>query len=197
LASRPYLIINVMSVRFTADTIAASSADFSAMNHHSSASSPSGRQAYLGDDSFNSMGSSNTARTQTLIDNGSQKQHHQGRLMEGTPDAIASSMSSNFNSNNNHIPNNNTSQAAAAAASAHLLNASAQDLFSQFHEALALEPKYQPNLFLPQQSNVSNETVTAPLILCSLELRVNAKVSTTPATYLILSLLSFILRTVK
>jgi hypothetical protein len=30
-----------------------------------------------------------------------------------------------------------------------------QHLFSKLHESLSLEPKYQPNLFLPQESNVS------------------------------------------
>jgi hypothetical protein len=155
LASRPHLIINVMSVRFTADTIVAASADINAMEDSAS------YREMNHEDNFNSM-RSNRANSRALIDNRSQK-HHQGRLMEGTPDASnASSMSSNFNNNHlqeqqqqhqtQHVVNGNSTSHAAVA---HLLNASAQDLFTQFHEALALEPKYQPNLFLPQQSNVS------------------------------------------
>lgn len=87
--------------------------------------------------------------TQALMDT---QQHHQGRL--GTPDAntTASYMSSDFNNNQHQLLEqqhlNSTSQSAA-------FGTNAQDLFSQLHEALALEPKYQPNLFLPLQSNVS------------------------------------------
>lgn len=79
------------------------------------------------------------------------QQHHQGRL--GTPDAnnTASYMSSDFNKiqqeqHQKHL--NSTSQTTVN-------GFNAQDLFAQLHEALALEPKYQPNLFLPLQSNVS------------------------------------------
>lgn len=87
--------------------------------------------------------------TQALMDT---QQHHQGRL--GTPDAnnTASYMSSDFNNNKHqkeqqqHL--NTTSQTSA-------FGPNTQDLFAQLHEALALEPKYQPNLFLPLQSNVS------------------------------------------
>lgn len=86
--------------------------------------------------------------TQALMDT----QQHQGRL--GTPDAntTASYMSSDFNNNNQQLEQHqhhlNTSQTMA-------IEPNTEDLFSQLHEALALEPKYQPNLFLPLQSNVS------------------------------------------
>ncbi|CAG9801077.1 unnamed protein product [Chironomus riparius] len=106
---------------------------------------------------FNSM-SSGMTETNALMNNC--QQHHQGRHMEiGTPDANnASSMSSN--NNNFHDYNNATSQAAAIQQPPPQYNTtSAQHLFIQFHEALALEPKYQPNLFLPQQSNDGEITI--------------------------------------
>lgn len=99
---------------------------------------------------YNSM-DSNHAVTQALMDN----QHHQGRL--GTPDANnASYMSSDYNNNNNQQQQHEHPMKASSSSPAALLSGiSAQDLFAQLHEALALEPKYQPSLFLPQQSNVS------------------------------------------
>jgi len=137
-----------MSVqRFSADTIAGPSTSNGYQQH----ASQSGQVYHRRDvNDFNSMSSSMT-ETNALMNNC--QQHHQGRHMEiGTPDANnASSMSSN--NNNFHDYNNATSQAAAHP---HYNTTSAQDLFIQFHEALALEPKYQPNLFLPQQSNVSH-----------------------------------------
>lgn len=130
-----------MSVRFSADTIVAATSNGYSMQ--------SG-QVYdrRNVDDINSM-SSNMAETQALM---IKSQQDQGRHMEpsGTPDANASSMSSNYSNNNN---NNNM----ATSQSAPLY--SAQDLFIQFHEALALEPKYQPNLFLPQQSNDGEITI--------------------------------------
>lgn len=82
--------------------------------------------------------------TQALMDT---DQHLGGQ--RGTPDAnTASYMSSDFNNNQQEQHLNSTSQVAS-------FGTNAQDLFSQLHEALALEPKYQPNLFLPLQSNVS------------------------------------------
>lgn len=77
-------------------------------------------------------------------------QHQQGRL--GTPDAKyqASYMSSDFK---NKQQEQTTSQMAA-------FDTNAQDLFAKLSEALALEPKYQPNLFLPLQSNVSHRRFT-------------------------------------
>lgn len=81
--------------------------------------------------------------TQTLMD--ITIQHHQGRL--GTPDAKyqASYMSSDFK---NKQQEQHTSQMTA-------YGNNAQDLFAKLNEALGMEPKYQPNLFLPLQSNVS------------------------------------------
>lgn len=142
-----------MSVHITADTIVAAST--SSTSSSNSYFLQSGQNYHRGNnvDDFNSM--SNIVETQSLMNS----QHHQGRLNGGTPDASnASSMSSNYNNSINqkpeqHVINNNINNTSQAAT---LLNSSAQDLFSQFHEALALEPKYQPNLFLPQQSNVSS-----------------------------------------
>lgn len=140
-----------MSVRFSADTIAVAST--SSSNGYTAQSGQVYSRRNVVD--INSM-SSNIAETQALMNN---CQQHQGRHMEpGTPDASASSMSSDYNINNNNLHHeyNATSQAAAP----HYNNtASAQDLFIQFHEALALEPKYQPNLFLPQQSNDGEITI--------------------------------------
>lgn len=100
-----------------------------------------------GQSNFNSMCSK--METQALMDT----QQHQGGL--GTPDAniTASYMSSDFKSNQQqqkeqHLNNNNTSQTGD-------FGTTAADLFSQLQIALALEPKYQPSLFLPLQSNVS------------------------------------------
>lgn len=138
-----------MSVqRFSADTIVGPSTSSSGYQQLS------GQIQYHHRD-FNSM-SSGMTETNALMSNC--QQHHQGRHMEiGTPDANnASSMSSN--NNNFHDYNNATSQAAALPPPPppQYTTTSAQDLFLQFNEALALEPKYQPNLFLPQQSNVSH-----------------------------------------
>lgn len=77
------------------------------------------------------------------MDTATQQHPQQGRL--GTPDAInqASYMSSEFKC---------TQEQTASQAG---FGGNAQDLFVKLSEALALEPKYQPNLFLPLQSNVS------------------------------------------
>lgn len=140
-----------MSVRFSADTIVASTSN--------GYSSQSGQVYVRGNvvDSSNSM-SSNIGETQALMNNC--QQDHQGRHMEPrTPDVNcnASSMSSDYNNinNNNNLHEYNNKATSQAAPLYTNTQASAQHLFIQFHEALALEPKYQPSLFLPQQSNVS------------------------------------------
>lgn len=81
--------------------------------------------------------------------------HHQGRL--GTPDAnnTASYMSSDFNNNNHQKEQQKQPQHLNSTSQTSAFGPNTQDLFAQLHEALALEPKYQPNLFLPLQSNVS------------------------------------------
>lgn len=79
-----------------------------------------------------------------------QGQMHGGRF--GTPDVDQDMMMSSATSVSN---NNYLIQDTAAAA----IIPAQQDLFSKLHEALALEPKYQPNLFLPQQSNDGEITV--------------------------------------
>lgn len=150
-----------MSVRFTADTIVASASNNSSSSMLSQPQQSG--QVYRGivDDSM----SSNIAVTQALMNNC--QQDHQGRHMEpGTPSSIcnnASSMSSDYNNFNNN--NNVTSQAAPVYSN---LQASAHDLFIQFHEAIALEPKYQPSLFLPQQSNVSTTASVKVSLSCQL-----------------------------
>jgi hypothetical protein len=129
-----------MSVRFSADSIVAPSSINNARTQHTAMMN--------GQSNFNSV--SSKMETQSLMDT----QQHQGLL--GTPDANnASYMSSDYQNNHQqhqeeqHLNKTNITSAAAA------FVPSAQDLFSQLHEALALEPKYQPNLFLPLQSNVS------------------------------------------
>lgn len=140
-----------MSVNFFTDTIAAATTNITAKV-------ASGHEKFQSND-YNSM--SKLVATQALMDNRRYQHHQEQQGSQGTPDAniYASNMSSdsinNSNINNNqeqqqHVnTSNNTSQAVS------LCGPSAQDLFSHLHEALALEPKYQPNLFLPQQSNVS------------------------------------------
>lgn len=131
-----------MSVRFSADSIVAPSSTNIAKTQQAAA-------LMNGQSNFNSMCSK--METQALMDT----QQHQGGL--GTPDAniTASYMSSDFKSNQQqqqkeqHLNNNNnTSQNGD-------FGTTAADLFSQLQIALALEPKYQPSLFLPLQSNVS------------------------------------------
>lgn len=65
-----------------------------------------------------------------------QMQQHQQQMM---------SSQQCFDSNGNSYQMQDTAQCVPAQ----------QDLFAKLHESLSLEPKYQPNLFLPQQSNVS------------------------------------------
>jgi len=128
-----------MSVHFSADSIVASS------------STNIAKTALMkGQSNFNSMCSK--MDTQALMDT----QEHQGGL--GTPDAniTASYMSSDFKSNQQqqkeqHL-NKNTSQTGD-------FGTTAADLFSQLQIALALEPKYQPSLFLPLQSNDGEITI--------------------------------------
>jgi hypothetical protein len=141
--------LNVMSVRFSADSIVAST---SINNAAATTQSTTSTLLMNGQSNFNSM-SSKMDEDQALMDSNQPTSMLMGRL--GTPDAKnASYMSSNFNNNNNqkeqHL--NSTSQQMASTST---FGNSAEDLFSKLHEALALEPKYQPNLFLPLQSNVS------------------------------------------
>lgn len=147
-----------MSVNFFTDTIAAATI-ITTTNNNSTAKLASGHEKFQSND-YSSM-SNKLVATQALMDNRRYQHHQEQQDSQGTPDAniYASNMSSdsinNSNINNNqeqqlHVnTSNNTSQAVS------LCGPSAQDLFSHLHEALALEPKYQPNLFLPQQSNVS------------------------------------------
>jgi hypothetical protein len=124
--SGPWPALNVLSVRFSADSIVVPS------THNKTA------QMMYGQNSINSNSSETPMDTQ---------HPQQGRL--GTPDAInqqASYMSSEFKK----------SQEQTASQMADYGNA--QDLFVKLSEALALEPKFQPNLFLPLQSNVSTST---------------------------------------
>lgn len=75
------------------------------------------------------------------------------RIIEGrltTPDAEkmdqSSSSSSLHNNNNNQHPTSIIIEEPTL---------SAEELFTKLHEALSLEPKFQANLFLPQDSQVS------------------------------------------
>jgi len=73
----------------------------------------------------------------------------EGRL--GTPDAEPmdqqTSLPSPINNNNQH-PTSSEQQ-----------TLSAEELFTKFHEALSLEPKYQSNLYLPQESRDGEITI--------------------------------------
>lgn len=99
---------------------------------------------------FGQSSMSSNVEAQALMDT---QHHHQGRL--GTPDAnnTASYMSSDYNNNNQQQQQQEHLKSTSQPAT---VGASALDLFAHLHEALALEPKYQPNLFLPLQSNVSS-----------------------------------------
>jgi hypothetical protein len=142
-----------MSVNFFADTIAATS------NHSTHSTFASGQEE--NSNNFNSMSNKTVETEHALMEKRYRYQHQyqQGSTgLERTPDANTyASMSSN-----SVKINNNQEQQQYASSSSITPQASASDcglnvegLFSQLHEALALEPKYQPNLFLPQQSNVS------------------------------------------
>lgn len=144
LAASPCL--NVMSIRFSADSIGAprltqgtSTFITTNSNHH--------QDGEMSVDST-SMVNSNCSKmeTQSLMDITST----QGRPF-GTPDADdqASHMSSDFT--NSNINNNIKQQQQQTFGE----SVNMQDMFTQLSESLALEPKYQPNLFLPLQSNVS------------------------------------------
>lgn len=76
------------------------------------------------------------------------QQHQVMGRPNGTPDAVdqASQMSSDFMN-----PNNQQQQPMEVFGE----EVNVQDMFTQLSESLALEPKYQPSLFLPLQSNVS------------------------------------------
>ena len=132
-----------MSVRFSADSIVASSSSINITSQYTAQMN--------GQASINSC--SSKMETQALMDTTPPLQHHhQGRPR--TPDANneASYMSSDFNTQQQeqHLNNNNINTSQEA-----VFDHNAQDLFAKLSEALALEPKYQPNLFLPLQSNVS------------------------------------------
>jgi hypothetical protein len=137
-----------MSVRFSADSIGApltqgtSTFITTTSNYHH-------QDGDMSVDST-SMVNSNCSKmeTQSLMYTTSSTQ---GRQPFGTPDAVdqASHMSSDFN-NSNINKNINQQHQQAFGESGNM-----QDMFTQLSESLALEPKYQPNLFLPQQSNVS------------------------------------------
>jgi hypothetical protein len=145
--------LNVMSIRFSADSIGAPlTQDTSTFittnnNHH--------QDGEMSVEST-SMVNSNCSKmeTQSLMDITSM-----GRPT-GTPDAVdqASYMSSDFT--NSNINNNKNQQQQAFGESVNM-----QDMFAQLSESLALEPKYQPNLFLPLQSNVSFFTVNLKYFL--------------------------------
>jgi cyclin G2 len=75
----------------------------------------------------------------------------EGRLV--TPDAEpmdqqACLLTFNQNNNNNQHPTSNEQP-----------TLSAEELFTKLHEALSLEPKYQPNLYLPQESHDGEITI--------------------------------------
>ena len=140
-----------MSVNFFADPIAATS-------NHSKTHSHSTMFASGQEENSNNYRNKTVETENALMEKRYRYQHQyqQGSTGLGTPDAntYASSMSSNsINNNNNQEQQQFASSSSITSASTCGLNV--QDLFSQLHEALALEPKYQPNLFLPQQSNVS------------------------------------------
>jgi hypothetical protein len=145
-----------MSVNFFADTIAADNnniviVDYS-INPASSKVASGQEKSPTKRDDYNSM---SKVETQTLMDNRRYQHHHEQKgTRQGTPDAnnsYASMSSDSINNSNINSVNNNQEQHVTSS------NASqAASLFSQLQEALALEPKYQPNLFLPQQSNVSD-----------------------------------------
>lgn len=115
----------------------------------------------IGDDSPNFMNGSNSGSRSSSDDE--MQMEHQGRL--GTPDANANIIdagasylksSDNFNTTQQQ---QQKQQQFLMSACPTLYGASTEDLFSKLHETLALEPKYQPNLFLSPQSNVSYEFI--------------------------------------
>jgi hypothetical protein len=143
---RQPLSLNVMSIRFSADSIGApltqgtSTFITASSNYHQN-----GEMSVNESDTMMVNSNCSKMETQSLMDTSSP----QGRQPQGTPDAEyqASNMSSDFKNSN---INNNQQQQQAFGESVNM-----QDMFTQLSESLALEPKYQPNLFLPQQSNVS------------------------------------------
>lgn len=154
MASRPLNITStVMSVNFFADTIAAANNNFVVETASSKVASGQEKSSPRKRDDYNSM---SKVDTQTLMDN----RYHleqKGTRQQGTPDAnnsYASMSSDSINNNNNNINSVNNNQQEQ-----HVTSSNAASLFSQLQEALALEPKYQPNLFLPQQSNEGEITI--------------------------------------
>lgn len=69
----------------------------------------------------------------------------EGRL--GTPDATGGACSGPFVETKNMMTNNNFEEKSA--------QMTTEALFIKLHEALSLESKYQPGLYLPQESQVS------------------------------------------
>lgn len=116
----------------------------------------------IGDNNPNIMNGSNSGSRSSSDDE--MQMEHQGRL--GTPDANAniidagaSYLKSSDNFNTNKLQQQQKQQQFLMSACPTLYGASTEDLFSKLHETLALEPKYQPNLFLSPQSNVSYEFI--------------------------------------
>ncbi|CAO1321505.1 unnamed protein product [Diamesa hyperborea] len=115
----------------------------------------------IGDDSPNFMNGSNSGSRSSSDDE--MQMEHQGRL--GTPDANAniidagaSYLKSTDNFNTIQQQQQKQQQFLMSACPT-LYGASTEDLFSKLHETLALEPKYQPNLFLSPQSNDGEITI--------------------------------------
>lgn len=155
-----------MSVNFFADTIAAADnnnnigvvVDYSMNPASSKVASGQEKSSPTKRDDYNSM---SKVETQTLMDNRRYQHHHheQKGTRQGTPDAnnsYASMSSDSINNSNINSVNNNNNQEQQQHVTSSNASQQAASLFSQLQEALALEPKYQPNLFLPQQSNVSD-----------------------------------------
>lgn len=85
----------------------------------------------------------------------------EGRLV--IPDAStlpSSSMSTNINNNNNNnkIMNINNNNASINNSSVTTFELSPEESFAKLQEALSLESKFQPSLYLPQESLVSTYT---------------------------------------
>lgn len=92
------------------------------------------------------------------------------RMLEGRlviPDAsITSSPSLSPSSSSSDIVNNNL--AATTAASVQPPSLSPEESFAKLHEALSLEPKFQPSLYLPQESQVREPNYVIFILFISL-----------------------------
>lgn len=113
----------------------------------------------IGDNNPNIINGSNSGSRSSSDDE--MQMEHQGRL--GTPDANANIIDAGASylksSDNFNTKQQQKQQQFLMSACPTLYGASTEDLFSKLHETLALEPKYQPNLFLSPQSNVSYEFI--------------------------------------